>query len=57
MLPCTEQEHTVARDDRIESECALYRTIKFVGGARGKLKALGVRARVHMRIAHCAFIQ
>ena len=37
----------VAHDDRIESECALYRTIKFVGGARGKLKAC---ARVRMCI-------
>ena len=32
LIACTEQEHTVARDDQIRSECALYRTIKFVGG-------------------------
>ena len=47
LIACTEQEHAVARDDQIESECALYRTIKFVGG-----ESQGMRARARMRIAH-----
>ena len=32
LIVCTEQEHIAACNDRMESECALYRTIKFVGG-------------------------
>ena len=47
LIACTEQEHAVARDDQIESECALYRTIKFVGGESSRL----ARACAH---AYCA---
>ena len=51
LIACTEQEHVAARDDRIESECALYRTIKFVGGESSR----GARACTCAH-AYCACV-